>query len=205
MKNTLFVFFLIVVLFFSTAETSCNNDTSGSGGTSDESSQNSSEESSQNSSDNSSDSTDGWVIAGLIITAGAVIYFGIRATTSSFNSDSDRSRVRLTRFLQRNHTVVKKSIALAGGRMLQDWGSGLGMTSDEMRKVQRALEGSPEQKEMLRILNQKITPAEAVGFSRQLVRVIRKTVGEKRFAAIVRHSLKRVKMYTPDTIRITGS
>lgn len=207
MRNSFLIFFLVVVLLFSMAATECGNDTSsgGNGGTSQDSSKNSSEDSSNNSSDNSSDSSDGWIVAGLIITAGAVVYLGVRATTSTFNRDRGRKRRRLTRFLQRNHDAVKKSIAMAGGRILQDWGNGLGMSVAEMRKVQRALEGSPEQKSMLRILDRKISPAGATIFSKQLIRVIRRSVGEKRFAAIVKHSLQKVNMYTPDRIRITDT
>lgn len=199
---------LVFILFLTSAETCEQQETTESGGTSQDSSQQSSEDSSQDSSDNSSENStkdNAGLVAGLLVSTGVVIWLGIRGTVRVSRRNDERRRRRFSLFLQQHHGTLKRDIALAGGRLLQDWAVSFGMTRAEMRTFQSVMEGSAEQKQLLAILSAPLGEKQAGAFADRFVALLRRSLGETRFAALVKDTLHRAGVAEPHMIGISGT
>jgi hypothetical protein len=134
-----------------------------------------------------------------------VIWLGIRGTVRVSRRNDERRRRRFSLFLQHHHGTLKRDIALAGGRLLQDWAVSFGMTRAEMRKFQSVLEGSAEQKQLLAILSAPLGEKQAGDFADRFVALLRRSLGETRFAALVKDTLHRAGVAAPHMIGISGT
>ncbi|MBN2494960.1 MAG: hypothetical protein JXR96_10250 [Deltaproteobacteria bacterium] len=170
----------------------------------DSSSQNSSEESSENSSEESSDkssrqssegSSEGstksksdaaaMTVPGALIIVAATVVAGVWLSTET-SEWSDAAEDRLGWYLRRHHAMVTCDIVLAGGPVLSDWAAELKLSRAELVRLRRALDGSAEQSEMLRVLDSDLEETDVKKFAACFFSVALRALGEERMGAVVR-------------------
>jgi hypothetical protein len=142
--------------------------------------ENSPRESSRGSSDESTNSNGGHAIsiALVVLVVGGLVLGGV-LTTRATGQDRQRTQA-LAKFLQRNHALVVRDVALGEGPLLASWERSLGLAPGERERLGRALAGSPEQTELLQALDGRIDEGRARRFAASFTRVARRSLGPSR-------------------------
>jgi hypothetical protein len=157
-----------------------------SGKGSQDSSQNSPKGSTKGTSDESTNSKGGAAVSvalALVVVGGSVVG-GIFASRGTTRREVQRQTQALLRFLQRNHALVTRDVAMAEGPLLASWANNLGLDTRERERLGEALDGSAEQATMLAALDGPMDEASARKFAQGFAQAGRRALGDDRFGAL---------------------
>lgn len=157
-----------------------------SGKGSQDSSENSPKGSSKGSSDESTNSRGGVAVsvALVLVVVGASVVGGIFASKGTTRREVRRQTQALALFLQRNHALVARDVALAEGTLLSSWSKALGLAPPEQERFGAVLDGSVEQTAMLEALDGPMDEVRAQKFATGFARLGQRALGGDRFRAI---------------------
>jgi hypothetical protein len=151
-----------------------------------DSSQSSPKGSTQGTSDESTNSKGGAAVsvALVLVVVGASIVGGVFASRGTTRREVRLQTQALMHFLQRNHALVARDVAMADGPLLGSWSKSLGLDERERQRLGEALDGSVEQSTMLAALDGPMSEARAQAFASSFTQLGRKALGPDRFRAI---------------------
>jgi len=132
-----------------------------------------------------------------IVTSGmaviAVFPIGIALAYTSHEREKIRARKELMTYMRKNHLSLVRDIALGRGLVITEWGANLKLSPIEQRQLERTLEGSSQQLNMLASLEGEIEPEDADSFSKSFYDLLVQTLGQKRVLLIVESELARME------------
>lgn len=162
-------------------ESSKNSSESSNDGATGESSANSSQGSTEQTTKGSSEGDGGRILSviGALVVLGGLVAIGVVLTVRS-GRDEQVAEAKLLQYLQRQHPVIVHDIAVADGPVLASWSHDLGLNAQERQELAHALDGSPEQAQMLRALSSGDGRPNARLFAQQFGGLLKRALGETR-------------------------
>jgi hypothetical protein len=117
-----------------------------------------------------------------VVVVGATVV-GLAATKKS--NQEKQAKVALASFMRRQHGLLTHDVTMAEGPLLAAWSHDLTLTPEDQRRLQRALDGSPEQGTLLDALDGPIDEARAERFAGAFMKLTTRALGRCRTGAIV--------------------
>lgn len=161
-------------------------------GASSKDSGNSTQNSPKNSSDYTTHSSSDWTtnshgahvfsIAVAVVLVGATVV-GLAASHKSHQEK--QAKVALAAFMRRQHGLLTHDVTMAEGPLLGAWSHDLKLSSTDQRRLEQALEGSPEQGALLEALDGPIDERHAERFAGSFVKLAARALGAERTQAMV--------------------
>jgi len=161
-------------------------------GASSKDSGNSTQNSPKNSSDYTTHSSSDWTtnshgahvfsIAVAVVLVGATVV-GLAASHKSHQEQ--HAKTALAAFMRRQHGLLTHDVTMAEGPLLAAWSHDLKLSAADQARLERALEGSPEQGALLEALDGPINERHAEQFAGSFMRLAARALGSDRTKAMV--------------------
>jgi hypothetical protein len=153
---------------------------------------NSTQNSPKNSTDYTSNSSSDWTTndhgAHVFSIALAVVLVGATAVGLAVSARSRRqqqARVALAGFMRHQHGLLTHDVTLAEGPLLVAWSHDLKLSATDEHRLQRALDGSQEQGNLLSALDGPIDERQADRFAGAFMKLATRALGHDRARAMV--------------------
>jgi len=126
-----------------------------------------------------------YIGAAVAISSATVSTIGVTLSVGSTMRKNKESKEVVMRYMKENHAALVRDIAIGQGPMVTEWGKGFDLTPAEMKTVEAKFEGSLDQLNMMHSLKDEITLEDAEVFSKSLVSLMVKVIGEERIVKLV--------------------
>lgn len=107
----------------------------------------------------------------------------LKSTLAEMESEENTKQTIL--YMQSNHPMLVRDLSIARGPLIEQWGSELHLSSDELQALEERLSGSPEQLKLLQALNGKINVNDALTFKATLRQLFTDIIGTKRLKKVI--------------------
>jgi hypothetical protein len=152
---------------------------------------NSTQNSPKNSTDYTSDSSSDWTTNNhgahvfSIVLAVVIVGATVVGTVLHKAQQERQAKIALAAFMRRQHGLLTHDVAMAEGPLLAAWSHDLRLSAQDQRRLQRALEGFPEQGALMDALDGPIDDLHAVRFAEAFMKVTARAIGAARTQAMI--------------------